>query len=531
MYSVLIVDDDDHDIRKVKTGIDPNIIPIDKIYTANNIQQAKGILLCKQIDILLCDIEMPQGTGIELLEWGQEKNQDTVTVLLTCHTDFKYAKQAVRLGCLDYLLKPVDLEELNSVLKKADIVLKKKTETLRINDYQQMWKKITPLVMESFWFNLINNMELSTEDAIKAMIESMNIPITMTMKFFPILLTIQRYQKDLSARNQKITEHVIKQSINKIFLKEDCSPQIIKLNDMDYIVILSFENPEYSKRKTMKENCEALIRICNGVCCDASCFIGEMTNVSDFSNVIAVLKTLRNENVILNQVIDIQEVEEKSEVSTPNINLWTTLLKKGKEKEVIEEIFVYFKVLYRTGNINLNVLKQFRQDFLHMIHLLLNQNSISTREFFCDAVSLELEEKSINSTEEMSIWVKHTIRKALERINAIERSNDVVEKVKEYIALHLDEEDLSRETIAHYTFLSPDYLSKIFKKESGFSISDYIIQERFKKARELLVSTDLSVSAVVSAVGYSHFSFFSKMFKKIVGCTPIEYRKRNKLQA
>ncbi len=531
MYSILIVDDDDHDIKKVRTSIDRTLIPVDKLYTANNIHEAKEIILNKQVDILLCDIEMPQGTGIELLEWGQEKKQDVVTVLLTCHTDFKYAKQALRLGCLDYLLKPVNSEELNSVLKKAETVLKKKTETLRINDYQQMWKRITPLVMESFWLNLINNMELTSKKAIKTMIESMNIPVAMDMDFFPILLTIQRYQKELSPRNQKIIEHVIKQSINKIFSKEEFSTQIIKLNSMDYIIILSFESTGCTMQGVLMENCEALIRTCNKVYCDVSCFIGEMTSVSDFSDVVAVLKTLKNENVILNQIVEFHEAEKTQDANTPNIDLWTTLLKKGKEKEAIEEIFVYFKALSRTGYINVNMLKQFRQDFLQMIHLLLNQNSISASEIFNDALAIELEDKAVNSLEEMRIWVKHTIRKTMERINAVERSNDVVDTVKEYIALHLDEEDLSREAIAQFTFLSPDYLSKVFKKKTGVSISDYLISERFKKARELLVSTELSVSAVVSAVGYSHFSYFSKMFKKIAGCTPIEYRKRYKPQS
>lgn len=531
MYSILIVDDDNHDIQKVKTIIDSTDIPVDELYTANNISQAKEILSNKEIDILLCDIEMPQGTGIELLEWGKDRSQDTVSVLLTCHSDFKYARQALRLGCIDYLLKPVDPEELNSVLKKAENVLKKKTETLRINDYQQMWKRITPLVMESFWLNLINNMEFSSEEAIKAMIEDMNIPITMDMKFFPILLTIQRYQKELSARNQKITEHVIKQSIYSIFTTEEFSTQIIKPNNTDYIIILSFDNPEYPMIETIRKYCEELVRSCNKVYCDVSCFIGEMSSVSDFSNVIAVLKTLKNENVILNQVIEIHEAVKKPEVNTPNIDLWTTLLKKGKEKEAVEEIFVYFKVLSRAGNINASMLKQFRQDFLQMIYLLLNQNNISASEIFNDALTIELEDKAVNSIEEMGIWVKHTIRKTMERINAVERPNDVVEAVKEYIALHLDEEDLSRETIAQHTFLSPDYLSRVFKKRTGISISDYLIQERFKKARELLVSTELSVSAVASAVGYSHFSYFSKMFKKIAGCTPIEYRKRYKPQS
>ena len=116
----MIVDDDNHDIQKVKTIIDSTDIPVDELYTANYISQDKEILSNKEIDILLCDIEMPQGTGSELLEWGKDRSQDTVSVLLTCHSDFKYARQALRLGCIDYLLKPVDPEELNSVLKKAE---------------------------------------------------------------------------------------------------------------------------------------------------------------------------------------------------------------------------------------------------------------------------------------------------------------------------------------------------------------------------------------------------------------------------
>ena len=70
MYSILIVDDDNHDIQKVKTIIDSTDIPVDELYMANNISQSIEILSNKEIVILLCDIEMPQGTGIELLEWG-----------------------------------------------------------------------------------------------------------------------------------------------------------------------------------------------------------------------------------------------------------------------------------------------------------------------------------------------------------------------------------------------------------------------------------------------------------------------------
>jgi two-component system response regulator YesN len=72
--------------------------------------------------------------------------------------------------------------------------------------------------------------------------------------------------------------------------------------------------------------------------------------------------------------------------------------------------------------------------------------------------------------------------------------------------------------------LNPDYLTRVFKKETGLSISDYVMGQRLGMAADLLSSTDLPVGAIAAKVGYANFSHFSRMFKKHTGLGPIEYR-------
>ena len=85
-------------------------------------------------------------------------------------------------------------------------------------------------------------------------------------------------------------------------------------------------------------------------------------------------------------------------------------------------------------------------------------------------------------------------------------------------------EDMSREDIANHVYLNPDYLTRIFKRETGMSISDYVLQQRLGIAAELLAGTDLPISAIASKVGYANFSHFSRMFKKHMDLGPAEYR-------
>lgn len=110
------------------------------------------------------------------------------------------------------------------------------------------------------------------------------------------------------------------------------------------------------------------------------------------------------------------------------------------------------------------------------------------------------------------------------------REESPVREAMEYVRRNLDKE-LSRAQIAEAIFLSPEYLSRLFKRETGGSLSDYILAEKMRVAQSLLADTDVPVSLVASKVGYSNFSYFSQVFKKYSGCSPVEYRTRWKKPA
>lgn len=118
-YTVMIVDDEPIAVEALQKGIDWASMQVDTVLSANNAFDAQELLSRQEVDIVLCDIEMPGASGLELVEFISETYPATVCIFLTCYSEFAYAKKAVSLGAFDYLLKPVDYEELTGILKRA----------------------------------------------------------------------------------------------------------------------------------------------------------------------------------------------------------------------------------------------------------------------------------------------------------------------------------------------------------------------------------------------------------------------------
>ena len=105
--SILMVDDDRILVEKLEETVDWKRIGISTVFTANNIRQAQKILEEFPIEILLCDIDMPQGSGLELLEWLRNHEIQTECIFLSSYANFAYAQKALSLASREYLLKPI----------------------------------------------------------------------------------------------------------------------------------------------------------------------------------------------------------------------------------------------------------------------------------------------------------------------------------------------------------------------------------------------------------------------------------------
>lgn len=125
MYNVLIVDDEQYALDGMMGSVHWEQLGFNSPFTALGVASAKQVLTENIIDIMLCDIEMPGESGLNLLKWIQENQLATVCILVTCHEEFDYAREAIQLRAFDYLVKPVYARKLEEVLQKAKNELKK----------------------------------------------------------------------------------------------------------------------------------------------------------------------------------------------------------------------------------------------------------------------------------------------------------------------------------------------------------------------------------------------------------------------
>ncbi len=117
--NLLLVDDEIAMIQIMKESIDWKKLGIHKVYTSYNAEEARDILESSVVDILLCDIEMPGESGLDLIRWMQDMYPEVVCIILTGYPDFNYARSAISLGVYQYLLKPVAFEEMEQAVISA----------------------------------------------------------------------------------------------------------------------------------------------------------------------------------------------------------------------------------------------------------------------------------------------------------------------------------------------------------------------------------------------------------------------------
>jgi two-component system response regulator YesN len=116
---ILFVDDDPLVIQDIFQNLNVSKLGIGKLLKAGSAGEAKDVFARTPVDIIVCDIEMPRISGIDLLTWVKEHYPATKSIIITSYSIFKYAQDAIRLGCMDYLLKPIIIEELENVIRRA----------------------------------------------------------------------------------------------------------------------------------------------------------------------------------------------------------------------------------------------------------------------------------------------------------------------------------------------------------------------------------------------------------------------------
>jgi len=525
--NLLVVDDEYLIVEDIKTSVDWESLGISNVYTAFNMRQAKEIFEKNKIHLMLCDIEMPQGSGLDLLTWVKEYSPKTEAIFLTCHADFGYAKEAVRLGSLDYILKPIPYDELEKAIKRAIDKISKENTLNEYSRYGQFWFKHQSILIERFWQDIVNQTIPPTPEEIKATADYRNIPYTNQMRILPVLAVIQKWHEKMSLQDEKIMEYGLKNVIEEMLTNGGNTGKILQLKNGELLGILYLENEVDLHVIEVEDICKNFISVCNQYLkCEVSCYIGKPIYAYELAAMVQQLSVMENNNVAFyNKVFQLNRVQKQSvSINTKDFSIWEVMIKKGLKESVIAEIKDYLEHLAVTTGLNANMLYQFRQSFIQMIYRVIEQKGIQAEEILGDTQFVNMQIQSAHSIDETIEWMRSLAEKIDDFVIHQNKPQMVVNMVKDYIKLHLDNE-LTREQISGYVYLNPDYLDRLFKKETGMSVAKYMMEERIKVACELLTKTNISISEIAVSVGYANLSNFSGMFRKATGYNPIEYRK------
>ncbi|MHA7964862.1 response regulator transcription factor [Paenibacillus sp. CAU 1782] len=526
MISMLIVDDEQLLTLSLKADIEWENLGIGNVYTAYNSRQAKAIFESEQIDLMLCDIEMPQGSGLDLLAWVKEHYPRTEAVFMTCHAEFNYAKRAMQLGSFDYLLKPVLNDELYEVVGRALEKIRQDHERMEYSQIGHFWARHQPLVAERLWLDIIDQTIPSNPAAIKKEAEERNMPFSEHMRFLPVLLSVDRYHKPLSARDEKIMEYALTNSGEEMMGLQGVG-LLFKLANRKLLALIPMEKDNSSLRDQMQQRCKAFIDFASRFFyCDLSIYIGMDIYSHELSKMVGQLLEWDKHNVALHKNVFMWEKRKPSgsEIVLPDMNVWSVLLKEGRGEQVIAEAEAFLAGLIGTENVDADSLYRFHQNLLQTLFYVLKLKGIEAQLLFHQSDSTERFQQAAYSVSSMIEWVKDTVRKAMESMGAIQHSPSMIQRAEQFIEQNIDAEKLTREDVANHLFLNADYLDRLLKKEAGCSATDLIIQKRMLLAQRLLEGTTLPVSTIAVQSGYSNLGHFSRRFKKFAGASPHEYR-------
>lgn len=202
------------------------------------------------------------------------------------------------------------------------------------------------------------------------------------------------------------------------------------------------------------------------------------------------------------------------------------LIRQGKSLEAVNTVRKAVEAAEKSGHFSAQTLHEVRQDFTQAVFSCLAEEHVLAHELFQNPGAQRLEKVCESSVFDMIKWMDYVVQKAVETIGQVRKGENVVEKMKRYIEEHLSQE-LSREEIARYVYLSPDYASKLFKTETGSFLKAYINDRKMERAKTLLAERQKNVSEVAAAVGFDNFAYFSTLFKKCTGMSPNEYKKQH----
>jgi two-component system, response regulator YesN len=531
MYKVMLVDDDYPVLELLSEAIPWPGLGLELMGTYENGEVALEAAQAVMPDIVVTDIGMPRLNGLELIRALKELNPAVRVVILSCHSEFHYAQQAMKLNVQDYLVKDtLDPQDLETLLGQLKISLDEESSRFIKNDQlRQLVDRNREQHKESFIRGMVHT-PLLNELAWKEEAESFGLGTA--GGFLPVICYIDGQR---SARQRFVTDDVLRFAVNNL-LEEMLADEKTGNINFTYDALRSFiiapvsggikTNP-YDVAEVLLKRIQSVVNstikirlsfIVGSLCKTPAELKQELNGLlaSSGQRFYMYSNSLERKN---KQVFSSNDLFASYDEA---VNAFREILIEGKTERV-EPVVRHWLQFIREERFRPDMVKDWAMKLMLDLKLKLQSMQMFRNHFSVDILHRELLE--IDTLEEMEVWIIHFFESSLvvaEEVKELSKRTEVLDAIH-YVTLHLNRR-ITLDEVAEHLFMNPSYFSRLFRKETGVTFIEYVNRMKVERAKELLDQTSLPVAKIGEALGYDNHSYFIKMFRSQAGVTPQEYR-------
>lgn len=533
MLKLMIVDDELYFREALKLSLPWNDLGFEICGEAKNGADALDQLESLKPDIVLADINMPVMDGLEFAQSVKEQGINTKIVILTGYSEFNYAKQAVRLGVQNYLLKPIDEEELSNTLIQIKNVIDKESKTkIEFDRLKLQVKESMPILKDKFLNELIQGNSILKADEINRRMEYLKINILSEYYQVATIELDHKMNPEWNEDDKQLWKFAVVNITTEIL--EDFFTFELCCDNQDRIcVLVGYGSNGKAATEFLTARLEQIIDAV-WMYLKIPITIGVGSKTMDVGNSSISYKesliALKNRLIIgNNKVIPYSSISDsglRGNLFTAEHRNQLLMHLRMMNMEAVDTFIGQVFDMIRSKGINPELIFVICIDMMSVCLEFIAEMGQSFESVFSGGrLNIIDEIQCKKSLDEMESWIKGIFKYVISRVrkNRSSKASKIIEEIKSYIEENYHRDSLGIDELAMHLFVNYGHLCFVFKREMGLTINEYLTEFRIKKAKQLIDEGNRLVLDVASRVGYADPNYFGKCFKKYYGLAPSKY--------
>lgn len=524
LLKLLLVDDERIILKGLLETYDWESMGYQVVGAAESGEEALALLEDEEPDVVITDVRMKKISGLELIEKSRLARPDIKFVVVSAYKDFEYAKKACEEGALSYLVKPIDDEELEAVMKKAyQMRVEEKRKEWEYKSFRRILgedsKDFLKQVMERYLRDVI------TENELRMLADSLEADIGVRRYFCGVCADIDVAYRITNQIEFDAKRYLLFGTIEEALGTEYEFWRYAGSDGSGIFIVKLGDSPDMASIKARLEQIKA------------DCKEEIILAVSNAYAGLGGLKTAYK------QAVKLFDIASEAGAGMLSVSRDAKVPVGSQYLEEIENQAI--RMLRKNSK------EQLREVFESLVYHLPEEEKIAKNYLHRLAVRAEVmldDSYGVSDNIRMGfsnfygMMSQHTLLRLIDLLYKLlgaviderlmvappmaeECFSDYMADALKFMHEHLDDEEMSITTVAEKVFLNPVYFGRLFKNVMGMTFKKYLLNERMEKAKKLILNTQASIAQIGAQVGIPNPSYFSQLFKQATGKLPSEYKK------